>query len=231
MAKRVAPEAGSVAVYACKRGSLYPQKEGWINIAAWSRGPKPWSALSPFFMGPIEDAQNFETYWQTFKVWDTVGGEKHVGPDGLPNEAWHAWQKKLRAKSEAVRRPNGYVKPLYAWFKGQKLDVIQARKQIYVPDLQRMYRAHPVYQQLLALVRGGQSVIIIEPDGPAEDVRCNPLSKETLVALQDCTTCKEAARYLSPDTPPGIASGRYFPYGHGYVIALTLLEDLEAEAK
>lgn len=223
--KRASPEPGSVAVYRCARGVSYPKEEGWINIAAWSRGAAPWKQLSPFVMGPVDDAVNFENHWQSFKVWETIGstGERHVGEDGLPNEAWYAWHKKLRATPQAIRRPNGYEKPLYAWYKGQKLDVVQARKQIYIPDLQRLYRAHPVYQQLLKLVRNGQNVIIIEPDGPAEDVRCQPLSKETLVALQDCTTWKEAARLFGQ--PEWAGSNRYFPYGHGYVIALTLLED------
>lgn len=229
--KRASPEPGSVAVFRCARGVAYPAaKEGWTNIAAWSRGAAPWKALSPFFVGPIEGCSNFETYWQTFKVWEFIDGERHVGDDGLPNEAWHAWQTRLRSKPEAIRRPNGYVKPLYAWFEGQKLDVVQARKLIYIPQLQRLYRAHTVYQQLLKLVsEQGQSVIIIEPDGPAEDARCVPLSKETLVALQDCVTWKQAAPLFGQ--PKGAGSNRYFPYGHGYVIALTLLEDLEREKK
>jgi hypothetical protein len=223
--KRVSPEPGSVAVFRCGRGISYPEsKEGWINIAAWSHGASPWKQLSPFLIGPIEGCSNFESWWQSHKVWESIDGQKHVGDDGLPNEAWYAWRKALLAKPEAVRRPNGYAKPLYAWHGGQKLGVVEARKQLYIPELQRLYRAHPVYQQLLKTVTEGQSVIIIEPDGPAEDVRCQPLSKETLIALQDCTTCKEAAHHFGQ--PEGAGSNRYFPYGHGYVIALTLLEDL-----
>lgn len=200
-----------------------------MNIPAWSKGAKPWKELSPFFIGPVgaapEEAVNFENHWQSYKVWECVDGQRHVGDDGLPNEAWYAWHAQLRAKKEAVRRPNGYEKPLYAWFNGQKLDVVQARKQIYIPDLQRLYREHPVYQQLLTLVRQGQSVIIIEPDGPVQDARCRPMNKEMLVALQDCTTWEQAGPLF--DLPDWAAGKSYFPYGHGYVIALTLLEDLE----
>jgi len=222
--KRVGAPPGSVAVFRCARGVSYPEKkEGWLNIAAWSRGASPWKQLSPFFIGPIDGCSNFESWWQFHKVWETVAGERHIGDDGLPNEAWYAWQKAGYANPKAIRRPNGYEKPLYAWHNQQKLNVVEARKQLYIPELQRLYRAHPVYQKLLDIVRNGQSVVIIEPDGPAEDTRCQPLSKETLVALQDCTTCKEAALLF------GLSSGsdHYFPYGHGYVIALTILQDLE----
>jgi hypothetical protein len=226
--KRASSEPGSVAVYACKRGVGYPDKrEGWVNIPAWSRGAAPWKNLSPFFMGPIEGCSNFESWWQFHKVWENVNGERHIGEDGLPNEAWYAWQKKGYANPTAIRRPNGWQKPLYAWHQGQKLGVVEARKQLYIPELQKLYRAHPTYQALLKLVRGGQSVIIIEPDGPADDVRCNPLSKETLVALQSCTTWREAGPHFGHPEWVHRHSNRYFPYGHGYVIALTILEDLE----
>lgn len=224
--KRASPEPGSVAVYRCGRGIPYPKKQGWINISAWSRGAAPWNQLSPFFIGPVEDAVNFENHWQSYKVWESISNERHIGEDGLPNDAWRAWHKQLRETRSAIRHPNGYEKPLYAWYKDQKLGVVEARKQIYIPDLQRLYRAHAAYQQLLAMVRKGTNVILIEPDGPAEDARCQPLSKETLVALQDCTTWKEAAPLFGQ--PLGSGSNRYFPYGHGYVIALTLLEDLAA---
>jgi hypothetical protein len=49
----------------------------------------------------------------------------------------------------AVRRPNGRAVPLYAWWKGQKLGIVEARKQIYIPYLQDLYRQSPIYKQLL----------------------------------------------------------------------------------
>lgn len=134
--------------------------------------------------------------------------------DGLPNDKWHKWHESLKNHKYPVRRPNGRAKPLYAWWNEEKLDVVQARKAIYIPELQKLYRAHPVYQKLLEKVRGGQNIIIVEPDGPNYTKYPNgrDVTQELLVEMQDWTEQED--------------SKRYFPYGHGYVIALTLFEDL-----
>ncbi len=181
--------------------------------------------MSPFLIGPVvtkeEIAKNFENMWQARKVWEKIGSEVHVGADGLPNEAWKKWHDTLVAKKEAVRRPNGYEKPLYAWWEGEKLGVIEARKRIYIPFLQELYRAHPAYQQLLTKVKNGENVLILEPDGPPAGLYPLGLDMdlELLIKFQDITEWNQL---------PGAytTSKKYVPYGHGYVIALTILQDL-----
>jgi hypothetical protein len=241
--KRATVEPGSIKVCATARGHAYPNVAGWMTIPAWSRGAKPWSDLSPFFMqSPDNPKGNFESYWQSWKVWEHVAAQNrpewkwpaqiHVAADGQqPNELWQKWHDELANHHLAVRRPNGWAKPLYAWWKGQKLDVVEARKQIYLPGLQALYRAHPTYQKLLALVQSGQNVIIVEPDGPPIDVfpQGANVSANTLRVLLDVTKVgdfpgltdkeREVLSYSKADE-------KYLPYGHGYVIALTILEDL-----
>jgi len=111
-----------------------------------------------------------------------------------------------------IRRPNGRAIPLYAWWNGQKLSVIEARKQIYIPELQK----------LLEKVREGQNIIIVEPDGAPLNLYPQgfEVNIDLLTILQDVTTVKDF---------PGskLKSDKYVPYGHGYVIALTILEDLQ----
>lgn len=122
-----------------------------------------------------------------------------------------------------VRRPNGKKVPLYSWWKGQKLGVIESRKNIYIPYLQQLYRNHPTYQKLLTDVKKGQKIIILEPDGPHHTLYSDGMvvNLNLLYKLQNVTKMKDfpgGDRFGNPE--------KYVPYGHSYVIALTLLEDL-----
>lgn len=233
---------GKIRIRSFYKGSPPPVCPKFENIQAWSGGTLPWKQLSPFVIGPvtivddktgtvIETALNFECCWQAWKVFDEVQAqnssnwkwpkEQHVGEDGNPNEAWHKWHDALMKSKEAVRRPNGYAIPQYAWWKGQKLGIVEARKQIYIPLLQELYRKSPTYVELLKMVKNGTNILILEPDGPPAQLY--PLGLEVdlelLVKLQDVTQWSQL---------PGMytSSKKYVPYGHGYVIALTLLEDV-----
>lgn len=111
--------------------------------------------------------------------------------------------------------------------------MIESRKNIYIPFLQYLYRNHPTYQKLLNEVKKGQNIIILEPDGPHHSLYPNGMvvTLDLLYRLQNVTKMK--------DFPEGekfnlVKSGeqkfgnpeKYIPYGHGYVLALTLLEDI-----
>lgn len=226
---------GSVRVRGVARGVPYPKEQGWTNIPAWSRGAAPWDALSPFNVGPVQhtdeygcahNTRTFETWWQSFKVWDAVDGKKHTegGADQLPSPMWYKWHQQLLEVKDPVRRPNGKEIPLYAWWNKQKLGVVEARKQIYIPKLQEHYRRMRQYRQLLDMVRDGTNVIILEPDGPPPELFPGGMdvTVDTLVRMQDATERKDI---------PGCEtdSNKYVPYGHGYVIALCLLEDIASE--
>lgn len=224
---------GNIRVCGISRGTAYPSINGWTTIPAWSRGAQPYCQLSPFFIRDEKDCI-FENIWQSYKVWETVyeqkswewkwPEEKHVGEDGLPNELWTKWHDALIHNKYAVRRPNGRHIPLYAWFNGEKLDIIRARQEIYIPMLQKLYRKHSTYQKLLEMVKSGEDIIIVEPDGPPKHLFPEGLEVniELLKQLQLVTKVGEIPGLRSA---PGI-SQKYVPYGHGYVIALTILEDI-----
>ncbi len=262
MEKRVRnTDPGKIFLRNVARGVAYPTLENVVTIPAWSRGAGPWNNLSPFKIGPVkfeEDGEEkecatFETWWQSFKVWTAVDAQKswqwtwknerHVddafpsAKTATPNKAWYIWHNALLANKVAVRRPNGRAIPLFAWWKEQRLDVIEARKQLYIPYLQSLYRKNATYQKLLAMVmEEGKSVCIVEPDGPQHWLFPDgvELSKETLYNLQSVTQLKnfpglseeqkKVLEYQGSDT-------KYVPYGHGYVLALTLLEDMDKSKK
>ncbi len=220
------------------RGVSYPSKVGFEQIPAWSRGSKPWKNLSPFFMGPVifdstgkgdvETSLIFENFWQSRKVynrltkqnqkssgWRWPADNNQVDEHNNPTKNWYLWNEALNNYGRAVRRPNGRAIPLYAYWKGQKLGVINSRKQIYIPHYQILLRQNIYYQTLLDIVKKGGKIIIIGPDGP--DPRVYKEGREVNLNILTGWINK-----TTRDEDPN----RYFPYGHEYVIALTLLQDL-----
>ncbi len=83
--------------------------------------------------------------------------------------------------------------------------------------MKHLYRAHPVYQKLLQKVKSGKNIILVEPDGPILEAYPNGLD----VDLPLLYTLIDRMNYAPEGYPD-----RYRPYGHGYVLAMQLLEDL-----
>lgn len=216
---------GKIRIAQQARGESYPNYENYENIPAWSRGKGEWKQLSPFYL-KFSDGEIFENAWQAYKVWEKVDKqntknwkwpeEKHVNEDGLPNEKWNKWHESLLKHDLPVRRPNGKAIPLYAFWDNRKLDVVEARKEIYIPYLKQLYRANPVYLKLLEKVKSGKNIMIIEPDGPFLEAYPNGLE----VDLEILNNLIEKTNYKEEGYPK-----KYRPYGHGYVLAMTLLED------
>jgi hypothetical protein len=225
------------------RGVGYPKIDGFKVYPIHSRGAKPWRDLSPFFIGPVEfidsdgdkaECPIFENYWQSAKAWKKVAkqnqkkpewvwpAETHIGKDGEPNDKWYKWRDALAKHDKAVRRPNGKAIPEYAWWRDpktkryKKLGVVEAREKIYIPLLKKLYRAHPTYKKLLKDFKGGQDIILVEPDGPWHELYPNGLEVNLgmLKKMISKTSYKAEGHFE-----------KYFPYGHGYVAAMCLFED------
>lgn len=211
---------GSVRVAQVRKYSSYPQEDGWEVIPAWSRGKAPWKELSPFFLrvnGVI-----FENYWQSWKVYPSLG---HIGEDGNPNQEWEEWHKKVVNSATPLRHPAGRAKPAYAWWEGQKLGLVEARRQIYLPVLEKLYSEHPVFHKLLEKVKSGQNVILVEPDGP--DLGLFPtgvdMTEELIEKLMNVTDIKEFP-HPEVEQHKDMLTPKYVPFGHGYVLAKLLLK-------
>lgn len=95
--------------------------------------------------------------------------------------------------------------PAYAWWEGQRLGYIEARKRIYVPAYARLARRTPAFAALSAMVAAGENVLIVNLDGP-------PLG-----AYPD-------GREASADTMRDAINDPGHPFGHGYVVAAMLAQ-------
>lgn len=195
-------------------------------------------------------AENFECFWQGLKTYAHVAAQSPTPSNGQwswpsehhiddkittvkelkeknnlpnPNAAWTRWRDALMKHPRGVRRPNGRHVPLYHFFQGEQLGLVEARKRIYIPYLQALYRAHPVYQKIMHMVQQGQSIILLEPDGPSFELYPDGMEVDLnlLYHLQHVTKLSDFPGGDSSKTP-----NKYVPYGHGMCCALTLLEDL-----
>jgi hypothetical protein len=94
----------------------------------WSRG------LSPFVLGPVElydgyVAKNVENAWQYSKFY-----EYYAESDGSIGERYFKWARDGWNNPRAVRRPmDREAVPLCAYWAGERLSYIEARKKIYMP--------------------------------------------------------------------------------------------------
>lgn len=126
----------------------------------WSRG------LSPFFCGPVNlydnlIAKNVENGWQYSKVY-----KQHVGLDGNPTEEYFKWARAGWQDDYAHRYPMGKgAKPEYAWWNGQRLGYLEARKKIYVPLYASAVRKTVAYKKLRELYNSNDIIYLWDFDG------------------------------------------------------------------
>lgn len=205
----------------------YPSCPGYVQISAWSQGKSEFRDLSPFFLGPLVldglSAENFENAWQHQKVY-----LQHLDKTNsdLPNNDWIKWRLQGFSSKKAIRHPMASEKPIYCFYKGQKLQTVEARQQIYIPFYKELARKTAAYQGLLARLKAGQKLLIIEPDGPnlqefPEGIEFTRELFQKLISVTDQRTF-----HAMIGKPMTFDFNKYFPLGHGYVLADALLEDL-----
>jgi hypothetical protein len=126
----------------------------------WSRG------LSPFYLGNIElyngyKAQNVENAWQFSKVY-----KDHVDNNENPTPAYFDWAKKGWESKWAFRYPMGKgAIPLYSMWGEEKLDYIEARKQIYLPIYAKAVVKSEAYKILKRTYEQNGEVTLWDFDG------------------------------------------------------------------
>lgn len=150
-------------------------------------------------MTPIEGGYkgywNFESYWQSGKVFLDI-------PHNVSKQ-W--WQTLTEPKRRYPGSKNKQV--LYAKFDHieENLDYINSRKRVYVPEYYELIRNKEQTQYWKDKINSGINVVIYDFDGPRNvdgSVKCEEVNLNQLrEKINDPT----------------------FPFGHGYVVAGTIL--------
>lgn len=133
---------------------------------------------------------NFESYWQSGKVFEGISEEKV--------KSW--WKKLAKPKRRYPNSKNRKI--LYSHFDGfENMDYITSRKKIYVPEYYELIKNREMSLYWKKLVSEGVNITIYDFDGPRKDdgeVTCLEVTKELLI---------EKINNIK------------FPFGHGYVVA------------
>lgn len=139
-----------------------------INVTSSS---KIWTkCFSPFILGPVTVyngiiSKNVENAWQYSKVY-----EEHIDEYGNPNSDYFKWANKGWNTFKGIRYPFGKNKyPKYSYWNGNKLDYIQARKDIYIPLYKKAVIDSGYLKDLIQLIKNewkaGKEVILWDYDG------------------------------------------------------------------
>jgi hypothetical protein len=166
-------------------------------------------------------------------------------PDGKerslrPNSAYWSWRERGMNAPEAIRYPVGRrarstclgailsrdtvpplgelgeLAPLDSWL----LDYVGARRQIYLPLYCHLVRQQPQFAELQGRLAAGENLLIIEVDGPHQESldyyhRVYGVNSDFIVDSTLLVT-PENIRIMLWDTK--------HPFGHGYCLAMALLE-------
>ena len=137
------------------------------TINTTSHSPLDWSrGLSPFVLGPIElygshTARIFENAWQFAKLYP-----EHADTNGKPTRNYWTWAQNGWNSTTAFRYPAGKGrKPLCSLWNGNRLQYIEARKQIYIPLYQHAVKRTAAYQTLQRLYVEQGQLTLFDFDG------------------------------------------------------------------
>ena len=186
---------------------------------------------------------NFENLWQFSKVYQTVPAvkqtysrydnriiwahpaETHVDAKGEILPAYWKWRSKGFAAENAIRYPVGYGHRhtcLYALWEEEKLDYIQARKKIYVRIYCQLVKLLPMFAELKKRLDAGEKLLIAEVDGPHAESIDHYIESygvdETFIDKDSMLGTEHNLTIMLNDSK--------HPFGHGYCLAMALL-DLE----
>jgi len=143
----------------------------------------------------------------------------------IPNKKYWKWRKAIRKCPDAIRYPvgnNAYRKTcLYCLKKkgGKKLNIVEARKQIYGPLYTRLVKKQPKYQKLINMLDKGEKLLLIEVDAAHQeslpyykekyDVPENWIENHTILVTE------QNMRIMIEDTTHSA--------GHGFFLGMSLM--------
>ncbi|KAL9647411.1 hypothetical protein ABK040_006774 [Willaertia magna] len=153
-----------------KGDKKWPTTPGFKNINCCSSARGIFKGLSPMLLGPLTyeyesegtfKITNLENMWQFSKVFPGEEDEK----TGQPNTDFFKRRKEGWKDKKPHRHVKKGVKPLYAWWKGEKLSYFEARKNIYCKYYAMKIVETEAYKKLVEMLKDGYNIQILGYDG------------------------------------------------------------------
>jgi hypothetical protein len=164
--------------------------------------------------------------------------EIHVDGECYLNEKWFTWCLKGMFNKTAIRYPVGFNARheclgcvpndlMEKIFNGERpkihtsqlLQYIDSRKQIYAPIYASLVAQTTKFKQLQERLKKGEKLLIIEVDGPHSE---SLAYYQENYHVKDDFIVKETID-VTPENLSIMVNDKKHPYGHGYVLAWTLL--------
>lgn len=222
---------------------IHPSYPGFTSIPVITKSHE-WPELSPFYLKD-EQGQIMENVWQFGKVYRDVPkmfhkvgrrvlwswpAEKHLDGRGDITPFYIAWRIAGMRNHMAVRYPVGYNNrhKCVAYIPedregnilfNQRLDYIQARKQVYLPLYISLAKQTDSFSELKNRLAAGENLLIIEPDGPHQESNSyysKMYGTPQNLIQNDSIPATHANLSMMLEDPK-------HPFGHGYCLAIALL--------
>jgi len=225
---------------------IYPSYDGFTNIIVLMKGHTEWGELGPYDL-VNEDGEIMENYWQFAKVYKKVPKSKrrdsrnkktiwdhpseiHLKDNKLTPE-YYAWREKGMKSKDAIRYPVGFNhrhECLYALAKkddgtideNNQLGYVESRKKIYVKEYCRLVKKEDKFKELQNRLKSGENLLIIEVDGPHQESL--EYYKEKYGVENDFV--QNSTVLINQKSINILLNDTKHPFGHGYCLAMALLE-------
>ena len=140
-----------------------------INVCSGSRGI--FRNLSPMLLGPIPDVgvQKLENLWQFSKVI-----ESELDDNGDPGMVFLARREEGFSRPKGIRRKSDKSPVKFFYWEGEKLDLVEARKQIYCRYYEQLVEKTDAYRALEQLIKDDINIQILGYDGREYDSKSDP---------------------------------------------------------
>lgn len=224
-----------------------PSYPNFTTIIVMTKSASIYGDIGPYELCD-DDHRIMENIWQASKVYNTIpsntsyqsrytnlivwqhDAETHIDPktNEITKEYWN-WRKKLENNKYPVRYPVGYNHRHNCKFAladigngkySKPLNYIEGRKMIYVPLYTKLVKKTNNFKKLQTRLNNGENLLIVEVDGPHQEalkyykgkynVNDDFIEKDTMLINEQNINI--------------MLNDEKYPFGHGYCLAMALLD-------
>lgn len=219
-----------------------PHVEGFYRVLCLTKSTK-YGSLSPYELFD-DGGRNMENIWQAHKVYETIPNstqrysrfdnriiwkypaQQHMREGKILPDYW-SWRESLMNNLDAVRYPVGYQwrhkcigAVLGTSDDYEIVDYITARKKIYLPHYTKLVKSNAQFQQLASMLASGTNLLVVEIDGPHQE--SIDYYKEKYGVADDFIT--DNTILVTHENMDIMLNDPKHPFGHGYCLAMALLD-------
>jgi len=158
----------------------WPVVPGYKNINVTSSSHGIFRDLSPMFLGPVEGSQTMENLWQFSKVLNS-----EINANGDPGQLFFDRRETGFSSPKGIRRKSDKSPVKFFYWEDEKLDMVEARKQIYCKYYESLVVKTDAYRALEQLIKDGINLQILGYDGHDYDPEDDSSGSQLIEFLQD----------------------------------------------